>query len=156
MLQDVETRKLTPARNIVFKEKKVVGFSNESREDEYFDLLFDVTFEDEIEQGNVDKIVEVEVKNEQPEVENKREKSSDEGNSSVEESESQFQSLRTVPLNPEIEVQQASPGPSERTIELKASKIPVLQERSSRTGEVMFRKHHKVKHQNQTLLAGYK
>ena len=135
LLQDVETRKLTRARN-VFNEKKVVGFSNESREDENSDLLFDVTFEDEMEEGKVDKIVKVEVKNEQPEFEIKRENSSDEGNSSVDESENQFQTLETVPLNPEIEVRHAIPGPSERTIEPRPSKIPVLQERTSRTSDV--------------------
>ena len=136
LLQDVETRKLTRARNVVFNEKKVVGFSNESREDENSDLLFDVTFEDEMEEGKVDKIVKVEVKNEQPEFEIKRENSSDEGNSSVDESENQFQTLETVPLNPEIEVRHASPGPSERTIEPRPSKIPVLQARTSRTSDV--------------------
>ena len=81
LLQDVETRKLTRARNVVFNEKKVVGSSNESRNDENSDLLFDVTFEHEIEEGNVEKIVKVEVKNEQPDIEIKMEKSSDEGNS---------------------------------------------------------------------------
>ena len=52
-LQDVETRKLIRARNVVFNEKKVVNFSNESREDENSDL-FDVTPDDEIEQGCVE------------------------------------------------------------------------------------------------------
>ena len=55
VLQDVETRKFTRARNAVFDGKKVVGFSDESRADENFDLFFDVTFESEIERGNVIK-----------------------------------------------------------------------------------------------------
>ena len=47
LLQDIETRKLTRARNIVFNEKRVVDFTNETRKDENDDLLFDVTFDDE-------------------------------------------------------------------------------------------------------------
>ena len=81
------------------------------------------------------KIVKVEVKSEQPEVEIKRGKS-DGDNIPVDESDSQFQSPGTVPLNPEVEVQQTSPGPSEGTVEPRPSKIPVLQERSSRTSDV--------------------
>ena len=54
----------------------------------------------------------------------------------ADESENQFQTLRTVPSNPEVEVQQASPGPSERTIEPRPSNIPVLGERTSRTSDV--------------------
>ena len=46
MLHDIETRKLTRAKKVVFNDKKVVGFTNDLREAEN-DLLFDVTFEDQ-------------------------------------------------------------------------------------------------------------
>ena len=48
LLKDIETRKLTRARNVVFYEKKLVGFTNELRVEES-NLLFDLTFGDEIE-----------------------------------------------------------------------------------------------------------
>ena len=56
LLQDIETRKLTRARNVVFNEKRVVGFTNGTREDENYDLLFDVTFDDEIEQSKAESV----------------------------------------------------------------------------------------------------
>ena len=62
LLQDIEIRKVTRARNPVFNEKKVFGSSNESREDKNSDILFDFIPENEIEQGIVDKKVKVEVK----------------------------------------------------------------------------------------------
>ena len=60
LLQDVETRTLTRARNVVFNEQKVVGFTNEIREDNDEDFLFDVNFDNE----NEPKSAEVEVKTE--------------------------------------------------------------------------------------------
>ena len=62
MLRNIETRKLTRARNVVFIEKRVVSFTNETREAENDDLLFDVTFDDEIEQSNAESVEKVEVK----------------------------------------------------------------------------------------------
>ena len=46
MLQVIQTRKLTRARNVVFDEAKVLGFNNETRNSED-DLLFDVSFDEE-------------------------------------------------------------------------------------------------------------
>ena len=68
------------------------------------------------------------------------------GNSSSDEPENQFQSLRTASLNPKVETQHASPSPSERTIESRPSKIPVLQKRSTRTSDVPQTTQHN--HQN--------
>ena len=72
LLQDIETRKLTRARNVIFNEKKVVGFTTELREEEN-DLLFDVTFDDEIEPDDKKIIVKVENKDGVPEIEAKSE-----------------------------------------------------------------------------------
>ena len=94
LLQDIETRKLTRARNVVFNEKKIVGFTNEAREDENDDLLFDVTF-DESENNEPESIPEIEVKDESPEVEVKVENVTDEENSSSSESESNVDSTQT-------------------------------------------------------------
>ena len=46
LLQDIETRKLTRARNVVFDETKVIGFKNETKDIED-DLLFDISFDEE-------------------------------------------------------------------------------------------------------------
>ena len=69
LFQVPKTRKFTRARNVVFNEKRVVGFTNETREDENNDLLFDVTFDDEIEQSKAESVPKTEVKDEGPEVE---------------------------------------------------------------------------------------
>ena len=65
LLQDIETRKLTRARNVVFNERKVVGFTNELRETEN-DHLFDVTFEDQNEAEDSQNVVKIEIKEEGP------------------------------------------------------------------------------------------
>ena len=59
LLQDIETRLLTRARNVVFDENKVVGFSSDPREEEN-DLLFDVTFDNETKAEDNENIVIVE------------------------------------------------------------------------------------------------
>ena len=87
LLQDIGTRKMTRARNVVFNEKRVVGFTNETRENENDHLLFDVTFDDEIEQSKTEIAEKTEVKDEGPEVEGKVENATDEENSSSSESE---------------------------------------------------------------------
>ena len=66
LLQVIETRKLTQARNVVFNERKVVGFTNEPRETEN-DVLFDVTFEDQNEAEDSQNVVEKDIKEEGPE-----------------------------------------------------------------------------------------
>ena len=151
LLQDIETRKLTRARNVMFNEKKVVGFTNELREEED-DLLFDVTFDDEIEPDDNKIIVKVENNDEVPEIEVKSKVVVDEESSSNSESETsgsitfnpqaqvqpvdQVQTTRNLTLNPEIQAPPILPrslvGPSPP----RPSKIPVLQERSQKASDV--------------------
>ena len=88
LLQDIETRKLSRARN-VFYEKRVVGFTNEMRDDENDDLLFDVFLDNETEQSNaesVEKIV----------VDVKVENSTGEKTSSSSESENYVDTTSTI------------------------------------------------------------
>ena len=103
LLQDIETRKLTRARNVVFNDKKIVGFSNEAREYENDDILFDVTF-DESENNEPESISKIEVKVESPEVEVKVENVTDEENSSSSESESNVDTTNTIIPNSEVQV----------------------------------------------------
>ena len=63
LLQDIETRKLTRARNVVFNERKVVGFTNEPTEAEN-DVFFDVTFEHQNEAENSQNVVKIDIKEE--------------------------------------------------------------------------------------------
>ena len=85
-MQDVGCRKLTRARNVVTKERKLVGFTNYRREAEY-DLLFDVTFEDQNEAEDNQNVVKIDMKKEDPEIVIKPEVLVDEGNSSSSETE---------------------------------------------------------------------
>ena len=67
----------------MFNEKKVVGFTNDNREEEN-DLLFDVIFDDEIEADDSKNIVTADIKEEVPDVELKDEEVSvDEDISSI-------------------------------------------------------------------------
>ena len=61
LLQDIETHKLTRARNVVFNERKLVGFTNDPKEAEN-DLLFNVTFEDQNEVEDSQNVVKIETK----------------------------------------------------------------------------------------------
>ena len=59
----------------MFIENRVVGFTNETREDENDNLLFEVTFDDELEQSLMNL---TQVNNKGPEVEVKVENATDE------------------------------------------------------------------------------
>ena len=155
LLQDIETRKLTRARNVVFNERKVVGFTNEPRETKD-DLLFDVTFEDQNENENCQNVVKIEIKEEGPEVVIKPEVLVDDESSSTIETENQIELTRSSTINPDYEVgpdsqvestrnltltpkSQAPPIPPRRSIgpsPPRPSKIPVLQERSQKPSDV--------------------
>ena len=136
LLQDIETRKLTRARNIVFNEKKVVGFTNETREDENDDLLFDVTLDDEIEQSKAESVQKTGVKDEGPEVEVKVENATDQENSSSSESENYVDTTTMIVPNSEVQVQEVTPSRSEQVFRTRPSRIPVLQERYQTSSDV--------------------
>ena len=101
-MQGIETRKLTRARNVVFIEKKVVGFTNELREAEN-DLLFEVTFEDQKESKDTQD-VKIDIKEEATQIEIKPELLvNDEESSSKGKTESQIELTRSVTINTEYE-----------------------------------------------------
>ena len=155
LLQDIETRKLTRARNVVFHERKVVGFTNDPKEAEN-DLLFDVTFEDQNEVEDSQNVVKIETKEEGPEIVIKPEVLVDDESSSSSETENQIELTRSSTINPEYEVgpdnqvestrnltltpeSQAPPIPPRKSIgpsPPRPSKIPVLQERSQKPSDV--------------------
>ena len=155
LLQDIETGKLTRARNVVLNERKVVGFTNEPRETEN-DLLFDVTFEDRNENENSQNVAKIEIKEEGPETVIKPEVLVDDESSSSSETENQIELTRSSTINPEYEVGPDSQVESTRNLTLtpesqtptipprrsigpsppRASKIPVLQERSRKPSDV--------------------
>ena len=155
LLQDIETRNLTRARNVVFNEKKVVGFTNEPREAED-DLLFDVTFEDQNEVEDSQNVVNIETKEEGPEIVKKPDVLVDEESSSSSETENQIELTRSSTINPDDEVgpdnqvestrnltltpdSQAPPIPPRKTLgpsPQRPSKISVLQERSQKSSDV--------------------
>ena len=135
LLQDIKTRKLTRARNVVFNEKKVVGFTNEAREDENDDLLFDVTF-DESENNEPEGIPGIEVKDESPEVEVKVENVTDEENSSSSESESNVDTTNPILPNSKVQVQELTPSRTDQNFQARPSRIPVLQERFQTSSDV--------------------
>ena len=135
LLQDIETRKLTRARNVVFNEKKIVGFTNEARENENDDLLFDVTF-DESENNKPESLPKVEVKDESPEVEVKVENVTDEENSSSSESESNVDTTNMIIPNSEVQVEELTPSRTDQKFQARPSRIPVLQERFQTSSDV--------------------
>ena len=155
LLHDIGTRKLTRARNVVFNERKVVGFTNEPREAEN-DLLFDVTFEDQNEAEDSQNVVKIDIKEKGPEIVIKPEVLIDEESSSSSETENQIELTRSFTISPEYEVgpdnqfestrnltltpeSQAPPTPPRRSIgpsPPRSSKIPVLQERSQKAIDV--------------------
>ena len=155
LLQDIETRKLTRARNVVFNERKVVGFTNKTRETEN-DLLFDVTFEDQNEAEDSQNFVKIEIKEEGPEIVIKPEVLVDDESSSSSETENQIELTRSSRITPDYEVgpdnqvgstrnltltpeSQAPPIPPRRSIgpsPPRPSKIPVLQKRSQKPSDV--------------------
>ena len=155
LLQDIETRKLTRARNVVFNERKVVGFTNEPRETED-DLLFDVTFEDQNENENSQNVVKIEIKEEGLEKLIKPEVLVDDESSSSSETENEIELTRSSTINPDYEAgpdsqvestrnltltpeSQAPPIPPRRSIGPslpRPSKIPVLQERSQKPSDL--------------------
>ena len=103
LLQDIETRKLTRARNFVFNEKKLVGFTNDPRQAEN-DLLFDVTFEDHNEVEDSQNLVKIETKEEGLEIVIKPEVLVDDESSSSSETENQIELTRSSAINPDYEV----------------------------------------------------
>ena len=103
LLQDIETGKLKQARNVVFNERKVVGFTNEIREAEN-DLLFDVLFEDQNEAEDSQNVFKIEIKEEGPEIVIKPEVLVDDENSSSSEAENQIELTRSSTTNPDYEV----------------------------------------------------
>ena len=155
LLQDIETRKLTRARNVVFNERKLLGFTSEPRETEN-DLLFDVTFEDQNEAEDSQNVVKIEIKKEDPEIVIKPEVLVDEESSSNSETENQIELTMSSTINPEYEVGPDDQVESSRNLNLtpesqappitprrsigpnrpRPSKIPVLQERSQKASDV--------------------
>ena len=155
LLQDIETRKQTRARNVVFNERKVVSFTNEPRETEN-DLLFDVTFEDQNEAQDSQNVVKIEIREAGPEIVIKPEVLVDDESSSSSETENQIELTKSSTINPDYEVgpdnqvestrnltltpeSQAPPIPPRRSIgpnPPRPSKIPVLQERSQKPSDV--------------------
>ena len=103
MLQKIETRKLTRARNVVINERKVYGFTNELREAEN-DLLFDVTFVEQIGVEDNQNIVKIDIQEETLEIELKPEVSVDEKNSSSSETGNQIELTRSVTIKTDYEV----------------------------------------------------
>ena len=103
LFQDIETRKLTRARNVVFNERKVVGFTNDPKQAEN-DLLFDVTFEDQNEVEDSQNVVKIEIKEEGPEIVIKPEVLVDDESSSSSETENQIELTRSSAINPDYEV----------------------------------------------------
>ena len=101
-LQDIETRKLTRARNVMCDEKKIVGFTNEPRKEEN-DLVFDVNFGDETKAEDNENIVIVESEDESTEAEVKSEVEVDEENSWNSETENQVEISRSATDNPDSE-----------------------------------------------------
>ena len=155
LLHDIETRKLTGERNVVFIERKLLGFTNDPREAEN-DLLFDVTFADQNEAEDSQNLVRIDINSECPAIEIKPEVLVDEVNSSSSEIENQNELTRSFTINGEYEVgpdnqnestrnvtltpeSQAPPIPPRRTIGPSPpgpSKIPALQERSQKASDV--------------------
>ena len=70
----------------MFNERKVVGFTNELKRPEN-DILFDLTFEDQIEAKNSENVVKIDIKEEALEVKIKPEVLVDEENSSSSETD---------------------------------------------------------------------
>ena len=103
LLQNLETRKLTRARNVVLNERKVVGFSNGPREAEN-DLLFDAIFEDQNEAEDSQNYVKIDINEEGLEIVLKPEVLVDEDSSSSSETEDQIELTRSFTMNPEYEV----------------------------------------------------
>ena len=154
-MQDTEIGKLTRARNVVFLERKVVGFTNETREAEN-DLHFDVTFEDQNEAEDIQHVVKIDIKEESPEKVIQPEVFVDEEISSSTETGNQIELTRSFTINPEYDVGpdnqglntrnptsipeiQAPPIPPRKSIAPsppRPSKIPVLQERSQKASDV--------------------
>ena len=98
-LQDNETRNLTPATNVVFNERKVVGFTKKSREAEN-DLLFDLTFQDQNEAKESQNVVKIDIKEEGPELVIKPEVLLIGKNSITSETEIQIELTRSFYINP--------------------------------------------------------
>ena len=130
-MQDIETRKLTRARNFVFNEKKVVGFTNNLRETEN-DLLFDVTFEDQNEAKVGQNVVKIDIKEECPEIKIKPEVLIDEESSSSSETENHIELKRSGNINPENEVESDNQVESTRNFSLTPeSQAPPIPPRKS-------------------------
>ena len=151
-MQDIETRKLSRARNVVFDERKVIDFTKEPRETEN-DRLFDVTFEDQNEAQDSQNVVNIDIKEEGPEIVIKPEVLVDEEISSSSETENQIELTRSFTINPKYEVgpddqidstrnltltpeSQAPPVPLRRSIgpsPPRPAKIRVVQEWSQKS-----------------------
>ena len=127
LLQNIKTTKLKRARNVVFDETKVVGFTNEPREEEY-DLLLDVTSDNEAKAEDNENIVTVAKKDDGTETEVKSEIELDEESSSGSETENQAENSRSATINPHffsvIDNQIGSTRKYTLTPEARASSIP--------------------------------
>ena len=144
----------------MFDESKIVGFTNEPRDEEN-DLLFDLTFDDETKAEDNENIVIVENKDKGTETEVKSEVEVDEENSSSCETQNQAELFRIATDNPEFDsviVNQvgstrnytltpeprAPPIPPKRSIgptPPRPSKIPVPQERPQKSSNVLPTSH---------------
>ena len=133
LLQDSETRKLIRARNVVFNERKVVGLTNELREEEN-DLLFDATFDEKTEIQDKKMIVKLKNMDKNPKKEFRSEVDGE--NSSRSESEDQVERSRRVTLSPEV---QASTFPPKRPTDPsppRPSRTLVISEMSQKASDV--------------------
>ena len=92
LLQDLETAKITRERNVMFDEKRAIGFANELRKGSEF--LFHVTFDDKYGACDKQNNVTIDTKEETPETEIKLEVLADEKNSVSSNTDNQVESAR--------------------------------------------------------------
>ena len=152
-LQDIATRKLTRARNVIFDETKVVGFKNETKDIED-DLLFDISFDEESVEPDNQIVVKSEIKDEnssEPLIDTKNEEREDSSLSG--ENQIQIESTnsanivpevslrkpsapRNIRSNPEVQVQPINPKTSSGPSPPRPSRTPVPKERPHLASDV--------------------
>ena len=132
-MQDIETRKLTRAKNAFFNERKVVGFSNQPTEGEN-DFFFDVAFDDENDIDDNENIVAIEKNDEVVEEKNKLEVDGE--NTSSCESENQIEISRRITVSPKVQAPPIFSKKPDGSSPPRLSRNLVLQERSQKASVV--------------------
>ena len=153
LLQDIQTRKLTQARNVVFDETKVIGCKNETKDIED-DLLFDISFDEENIDPDNQNVVKTEIKDKnscKPLIGTENEESgdsflSDENQIQIEStnnvnivpkvSPKKPSAPRNIRFNPEVQVQPISPRTSSGPSPPRPSRILVPKERPHLASDV--------------------